>query len=366
MESILANLKSWIVFGAVLSVLIIVHEWGHFITARKLGVKVERFSLGFGKKLFSKIHKGTEYLICAIPLGGYVKLAGDERSECQGHPWEFFSKPPGHRALVVLNGPIVNFIFAYICLVLVFFVGYPDLSNKVGQVIDGYPAQEAGLKVNDRIVEVDGMEIMTFSDLQDSISTSQGRSIQVKIIRDDREITKIVFPLVEERKNIFGQTEELRMIGVAPQEEIIAVRHGVIESFVGAFEKLSEIVVTIFKSLYFMITGSVSPQKVLTGPIGIFYYVTEAANMGFAHLLLLLGVISASLATFNLFPIIPLDGGHLLFLLLEKIHGRSLPEKIEEIVARIGFGLILLLAVYVFYADFARFGLFDKIKDLFS
>ena len=131
---IIANIKSVGVFVVVLSVLIVVHEWGHFITAKLVGIKVEKFSLGFGRKLLSKIHQGTEYLLCLIPLGGYVKMAGDERTECKGEPDEFYSKSCGHRALVVLNGSMVNFVLAYVCFVVVFMFGYPELSTNVGKL----------------------------------------------------------------------------------------------------------------------------------------------------------------------------------------------------------------------------------------
>jgi regulator of sigma E protease len=144
METILANLQSTGVFLAVLSILIVVHEWGHFITAKWLGVVVEEFALGFGPKLWSKKHNGTEYMLKLIPLGGYVKMAGDDRTKCTGAKHEFFSKSIGHRSLIVLNGPIVNFILAYICFVFVFMLGYPDLSNKVGFFDEGLSGGSIG------------------------------------------------------------------------------------------------------------------------------------------------------------------------------------------------------------------------------
>ena len=118
---------SVLIFATVLSILVIVHEWGHFITAQSLGVKVEKFALGFGPKLFSTIKDGTEFMVCAIPLGGYVKMAGDERSGCKGQKEEYFSQPVGHRALIVLMGPVVNYILAYLCFCFVFLFGYPTL-----------------------------------------------------------------------------------------------------------------------------------------------------------------------------------------------------------------------------------------------
>ncbi len=139
-EGIISFFQSTTVFILVLSVLIIVHEWGHFITAKRLGIEVERFALGFGPTLFSKTYNRTTYLINAIPLGGYVKMAGDERSECKGEPGEFYSKSIGHRSLVVLNGPVVNFVLAYISFILVFMIGYPGQSSVIANLVDGGPA----------------------------------------------------------------------------------------------------------------------------------------------------------------------------------------------------------------------------------
>src|SRR3989338_1159767 len=133
-----------LIFIAVLSILVLVHEWGHFIAAKSLGVKVQKFSMGFGPKLFSRFHNGTEFMVCAIPLGGFVKMAGDERSECEGKKEEFYSNPVGHRAIIVIMGPLVNFVFAFICFYITFIIGYPNLAARVGKIMEGYPAYTAG------------------------------------------------------------------------------------------------------------------------------------------------------------------------------------------------------------------------------
>ncbi len=353
--------KDIIIFLIVLSVLIVVHEWGHFITAKKLGVKVERFAIGFGPKLYSRIMDGTEFAVCAIPLGGYVKMAGDERLTYQGRKEEFFSKPPGHRALIVLNGPVVNFILAYVALVFVFVLGYPDLAPKIGEVLKDYPAVQAGLKQGDIIKKIDGMNVETWSDVQKLISDSKSPQLNFAITRDGQDLDKIITPRRESRKNIFGQTKEIPLVGIAPEEEVVVFRYPFHEAFGRAWGKLGEITFLTYKSIYFMITGSMSAKDSMTGPIGIYYIVTTAAAMGFSHLLYIVGIISASLAIFNLLPIIPLDGGHLFLLAIEKIRGKALPEKVDEAIARFGFSLIIMLALFVFYSDFARFGLFEKI-----
>ncbi|HNV24178.1 MAG TPA: RIP metalloprotease RseP [Candidatus Omnitrophota bacterium] len=364
-DILLANLKSTGVFVIVLSVLILVHEWGHFFAARRSGVKVERFSLGFGPKLFSKIYQGTEYLICLIPLGGYVKMAGDERSECKGAPDEFLSQSAGKRSLIVFSGPLVNFILAYVCFVFVFMLGYPDLSTKVGGLIENYPAQMAGLQIGDHIKAVNEISVSSWTQLQKNIKEANAEKITLKVLRNKEELFLTLYPKIEDRKNIFGQKQKMQLIGIRPKEEIVLLKYSWGESFIKSYEKLAEIVVMTYKSLYFMITGSMPLKDSVTGPIGIFFIIKSAAEMGLNHVLFILGVISASLAIFNLLPVIPLDGGHILLLAVEKIRGRILSEKTEEWIARVGFSLIMALAAFVFYSDFARFGWIDKIKNLF-
>jgi regulator of sigma E protease len=365
MEVLIANFQSTLIFIFVLSILILVHEWGHFITAKRLGVGVERFALGFGPTLYARMHKGTLYMINLIPLGGYVKMAGDERSQCQGRPEEFYSKPPGHRALVILNGPVVNFIFAYICLFLVFMVGYPDLSNKVGEIIEDYPAAEAGLQIGDQILMVDATAVESWSGLQEAIAASSAPRIRLKIRREGEEITETLVPRTENMKTIFGKYKEVRLIGIRPSEEMVSLKYGMGTSLIKASQELARITSMTYNAIFSILNGSMSAKENLTGPIGIFYVIKKAAEMGVSHLLLMLGVISASLAIFNLLPIIPLDGGHLFLLGIEKVRGHALPQRVDEYISRVGFALIIFMALFVFYSDFVRFGWMDKVIQLF-
>lgn len=360
-----SNIQSLGVFAIFLSVLIVVHEWGHYITAKKLGIDVERFSLGFGPRLFSKMYKGTEFVVSLIPLGGYVKLLGDDRSECKGVKGEFYSASPWRRSLVVLNGPLVNFLFAYICFVFVFMLGYPDFSTKIGGLIDGFPAQEAGLQIGDTVMSVNSVDVGNWTELQKSIGDSTEDQVEVQYMRDDVVATVMVDLKGKEEENIFGQMVKRRLMGVSQSEELISIKVGFFESFGKAFQKEVEIITMTYKSLFYMITGSMNAKESVTGPVGIFYIVKSAAEMGLNHLLLILGVISASLAIFNLLPIIPLDGGHILMFALEKLRGKELSPKVDEFMARLGFGFIMCLALFVFYSDFARFGWIDKALSLF-
>ncbi|MBI5415829.1 MAG: site-2 protease family protein, partial [Candidatus Omnitrophica bacterium] len=226
METIITNLNSIILFIATLSILIVVHEWGHFITAKRLGIKVERFALGFGPTIYSKAYHDTQYMINLIPLGGYVKLAGDERAQCHGQSYEFYARPAGHRALVVFNGPLVNFVFAYLCLFIVFMVGYPDLSTRIGTLLEGYPAQQAGLLAGDQITRVNDEPVESWSALQETISTSTGDGIQLQIQRNGRQVTQVIHPRTEMAQTIFGKYKKTRLVGIRPSEEIISLRYG--------------------------------------------------------------------------------------------------------------------------------------------
>jgi len=454
--NVISNIQSIIVFIVVLSILIVVHEWGHFITAKRLGVEVQRFALGFGPVLYSRVYNGTRYMINAIPLGGYVKMAGDERSECKGGPGEFLSKPVGHRALIVLNGPVVNFLLAYLSFILVFMIGYPghstiiqeldkggpahiagllqgdkiveintrkvygwfnletrlegkdtgpievgvirngekvimtvnpkivdkpnlvgrlrvvrdlginNLPNLVGGLVEGYPAEAAGIKRGDRIIAIDSIPISSWTSLQTAISNSVGETIKIMLMRDGREVIVTITPKIDKYVDKAGQEVVKRKIGIGPEQELDLYRFGIIDSLVFSGEELMFITVLTYESLYRMVTGALKAKESVTGPVGIFYIVKGAAESGISHLLFILGVISASLAIFNLLPVIPLDGGHIFLLFIEKVRGRPLPPKVDEGIARIGFSLIILLALFIFYIDFERWGWFEHIGNLFG
>jgi regulator of sigma E protease len=349
-----------LIFIAVLSVLIIVHEWGHFITARRLGVRVEKFSVGFGPKLFSRVHDGTEFLVSAVPLGGYVKMAGDERNSTTGDPGEFYSQSPGRRALIVFMGPMVNFIFAYLCFYFIFVTGYPLLSSKIGKLIDGLPAQSAGLLVGDHITEINNKPIDSWDTLQATISKSGGVPLEIHFIRNDVEQTLTVMPKAEVGKNIFGEAENIWLVGVQPVEETQLVRYGLGQSFFKAGAEMTSVVTLTFKALYRVFTGTVAARDALAGPIRIFNVIKNAATMGIASLVLVMAVISTSLAIFNVFPIPVLDGGHLLFFLIEKIRGRPLPASVEENFTRFGLTILLVLMGFVCYNDVIEVGWVDK------
>lgn len=368
---------SFIVFIFILSILVLVHEWGHYIAAKKCGVRVEQFSLGFGPKLWSRIHDGTEFLVCAIPLGGYVKMAGDERDKCTGAIHEFFCKSIGQRAWIVLAGPLVNLVLAYVCFWAVFYIGYVDMDASakkvgpvVGQVVSGSPAEKAGLNKGDKVITINGQAVAHWPDLQDYITGSKTPQLDVVIERDGSQVTKTIVPQEHKQKDIFGREHVTRRIGVGPtqienKEDVVITRYGFFGSFKRAGEELWTITVKTYQALWEMLIGVRSPKEAM-GIVGMFFVIKFALSVGFAFLLHIVGIISASLALFNLLPVIPLDGGHLLLCAIEKIRGKALSAKVDMAIARVGFSLIIMLAVFIFYVDFERIGLIDKITNIFK
>ncbi len=358
-----------LIFLVVLGILIIVHEWGHFIAARKLGISVEQFSVGFGPKLFSWKADGTEFMICAIPLGGFVKLAGDDRTKLKGLKQEFYSQPVGHRALVIVMGPVINIVFAYVCFYVVFMTGFPVTTPRVGALMSGYPAQEAGLLTGDLVEQIDDKKISSWEELQEYISGSDGHSMHFKIKRSGQEIEKIITPKTNEVKNIFGQQQKIKIIGIKPgdnpKEDVLLLRFGPVESLVKAGLEIYKLTTMTFKGLYHVLVGSLPAKDAFAGPIRIFDIISIAAERGITHLLLIMGIISANLAIFNLFPVPVLDGGHLLFLGIEKLRKKPLSLKFEENLTKVGLGLLLCLMAFVIFNDISSMGWFEKLQKLF-
>ncbi len=356
---------SLLAFIFVFGILIFVHEFGHFIMAKKNGVRVEKFSFGFGKKLYSKKIGATEYLISAIPLGGYIKMAGDEpNEERKGSSDEFLSKSCGQRSQIVAAGPILNFVLAFFLFSLIFVIGSPTLTCRVGQLIDDYPAREAGIKEGDLVLAVDGEKVEYWPDLAGIIHEKSEGEVVLDIQRADQVIQLKVSPKVEERQDIFGQKIKIGLIGIYPSEDLAVIKYGWGRSFYEGGRKLFVLSGLTYKALWFIIIRRLSFQESITGPIGIFYLTGQAAKLGFVYLLNLMAILSMSLAIFNFLPLPVLDGGHLFFLLLEKLRKKPVSTRIQELAHQAGAFAIIALMLFVFYSDLLKFGLFDKVAEL--
>ncbi|MCX5706178.1 MAG: RIP metalloprotease RseP [Candidatus Omnitrophica bacterium] len=345
---------TWIIFILILSVLILVHEFGHFIIAKKLGVRVEQFSLGFGKILFKKKKQDTEYSIGIMPLGGFVKLAGDNLDEYKGKPDEYYSQAPGRRFWIIFFGPLLNYILGFLLFWFIFFSGYPTLTTKVGGLIDGFCAKAAGLEVGDKITAVDSKRVEYWEDLQKLIQSDKSGSVKLAIIRKDKKITVDVKIKGKELQDSIGQKRNFNLIGIIPFDEIVIVRHGFLESVSLGFQKTAQLTVMTYKALGYLITGKLSMRDSMSGPLGIFFITSKAAKLGMIAVLHLVAVLSLSLAIFNLLPLPILDGGHILLLGLEKIRGKPLGIRSEQVINKIGITFIMTLAIFVTYNDIVK------------
>jgi regulator of sigma E protease len=347
-------------FGLAIFVLVLIHEFGHFIAARKVGVRVEVFSLGFGKKLFRWKKKNTEYLISAIPLGGYVKLAGDNIDERKGTPDEFLSQPAGKRFAVIFSGPVMNYLLAIVFLWIVFFLGFPYLSTKIGLVKENMGAMAAGIKVGDRITAVEGKKVKVWDELSAAIRANSGKEkIDITVLRNDIEQTFSVVVRQQTAEDALKQKRKIGMIGISPDpDEIIRVRYGFLESFKMGIKTAVDLTVLTYRAFGYIISRQMPLGDSVTGPIGIWDFFVGVKNLvDFLHLT---AILSLSLAIFNLLPFPALDGGHILLLGIEKLRGRYLSKKTENIISQAGMGFILLLAVFVTYNDLNRKGVINK------
>jgi len=346
------------------SLLIIVHEFGHFMMARRCGVKVERFSIGFGPKIFGVRKNKTEYALCLIPLGGYVKMAGESYDDdIKGEKWEYLSQPVGNRFQIVFAGPLLNYLLAFFIFGLIFTIGAPTLGTRVGDLLGGYPAEEAGVKKGDRIIAVDGKEVRYWEELTGSIHKRIDEVITLTIDRDGRELDIALKTRAKETENIFGQKVRVALVGISPSDELLSLRLNPISAFYAGGKKLFILTGFTYKALWMMLTGGMSPKEV-SGPIGIYFITGKAAQLGFIYLLNIIAIISFNLAIFNLLPLPILDGGHILFLSIEKLRGRPLSRRTQEVVMQVGLTFIVLLAVAVSFNDVIKFGIIDRVKNL--
>ncbi|MFA5410532.1 MAG: RIP metalloprotease RseP [Candidatus Omnitrophota bacterium] len=348
---------SLIVFLVIFGILIVVHEFGHFALAKLQGVRVERFSLGFGPALVKKKKNRTEYSINAIPLGGYVKLAGDNLEEYKGKPDEYFSKTPGQRAAIIFCGPLLNYILGFLCFWVIFFFGYPTLTTRIGGLLDGYGAKEAGLEVGDKIIAVDGKNVKSWDDLQMLVYNKQlPAQVEISFLRGDKE-TKVNVALKERQlDDQMGAQRRVGLLGITPSPaETVNVRYGPGKSFILSLKRTLDMTGLTAKAIWRMLTGKLSFSESVTGPLGIYYITSHAARLGMIAVLHLMAILSISLGIFNLLPLPVLDGGHIVLLAIEKVRGRALSIKAERIITQIGVTLIVSLAVFVTYNDILRF-----------
>jgi regulator of sigma E protease len=344
-------------FLFVLGILIFVHELGHFLVAKSVGIRVEKFSLGYPPKMVGKKIGDTEYMISWIPLGGYVKMAGEELEEgrTDWKPYEFMSKSVSQRALVVSAGPVMNFILAaFIFWGIFLFAGKQiihDDTTEIGYVAEESPAQNAGIQVGDVILSINGEGVKDFREMAKITHKQVEKPILVEWERGGEKLRATIVTQKEEVINQKGETEEVGKIGVGPTYSI--VRLNLFKSLWEGIGTAVFILVETIKFIIALIMGTAS-LKLIGGPVFIAQTAGETARMGVVSLFSFIAILSVNLALINALPIPVLDGGHILFLVIEKIQKKPLSFKQRSILQQIGFAFLLFLIILVTYNDFSR------------
>lgn len=419
-----------IYFLIVIGILVFVHELGHFLMAKQAGVRVEKFSLGMGPKVFGYKKGDTEYLVSALPLGGYVKMAGENPDEePTGDPAEFQNKSVWQRAKIVATGPITNILLAFLIMPFVFLVGtygegpakvgfvergspaeqagflagdviveingrrindwtkaislfavnpdtdvtvvierdgerktlvvrpaevselkigtagiVPDIPVEIGRLIPGLPAEKSGLKVHDKILSVNGVTMYHWNQFSSYVKESDGSKLTLHIEREGRHLTITVTPQEKDGRLV---------IGVEPYIRLVLKKYGIVDSLKLGFEKTVESIDLTFITLKKLLTFGLS-IKTLGGPVMIAQMSGQAAQAGLSAFLALLAMVSVSLGVLNLLPIPVLDGGMLLFLLIEAVRKKPLSRKVMEVSQSVGAALLITLIAVVSYNDVMR------------
>jgi regulator of sigma E protease len=344
-------------FIVVLGVLIFVHEFGHFVVARKLGVGVTKFSFGFGPKLFGVQRGETEYLVSAIPLGGYVKLVGESETEeipPDQRERSFSHKPVWVKMAVVAAGPIGNLLFAVLVFWFVFLGGVPSLTTQIGDVVADAPAARAGILKGDVVLRVNGANVATWEELAARIRMgAPGKPLQITVRRDGTEKTIPVAPELREGRSIFGEKISEPKIGIAAGQEVVYQEIGVGAAFVRAGTETGKLVYLTGMTVVKLVTR-VLPSETLGGPILIAQIAGDQARQGVSPFAYFLGLLSVNLGILNLLPIPILDGGHLLFFSVEALIRKPISLQARTVAHQVGMALILTLTALVFYNDIVR------------
>ena len=339
----------------VFGLLIFFHELGHFIVAKLKKVYVERFSIGFGPIIYRRKIGETEYALSLLPLGGYVKMHGEDPKEIIDKSLKeksFSNKPLLSRVQIVSAGPVFNFLLAILLFYIVFMIGIPKILPVVGEIQKDMPAYGL-LQEGDKILTINGTAIEYWDDMSNFIKKNADRELEFDIEREGNRITVKITPSLSETPNIFGEKTKVGLIGVSPKGDIKTVRYNPIKSIYLAVDRTYEVTKLTILGIIKLIQRVV-PANNIGGPIMIFQMARDTARAGLNSLLVFTAVISINLAILNLLPIPILDGGHLLFYAIEAITRRPVSIKAREISQIVGFALIIALTFFAFYNDIIR------------
>ena len=330
----------------VFGILVTVHEFGHFITAKLTGMKVEEFSIGFGPTIYQQQEGETLYSLRMLPLGGYNKIAGMDPDDPEDPERGFNSKPVSSRMLVILAGSLMNIflpVLIFFGLFLSFGMDVPENKPVLGQIIEGYPAEQSGLKEGDRILSINGKPVHEWLDIRKNIADSGMQPIPFEIQRDTEKLTITVTPGVnpETGKPFIGVVSSLKNVRLTPVQAVVA-----------SVTATKNIIKNMYASLYHMVTGKTKAE--FSGPVGVAKMAGEVAHKGFDRLMQFTAMLSLNLAIINLLPLPALDGGHFLILLIEAVTGHKLGKTAMQNIQKVGVAMILALTIFATFKDLTR------------
>lgn len=323
----------------VFMLVIALHEFGHFSVAKLCGIRVNEFSIGMGPMIVNKVKGDTQYTLRLLPLGGYVAMEGEE--EASDDPRSFNNASVSKRMAVVVAGVCMNFILAIISFFLIGIIyGVISNSNTIGGVLENSPAYVAGIQEGDKIVSIDSVEVRTWDEILENISAKENKDIDIQVEREGEVLAMSIPTTINEGRAV---------IGISPSLE-----RSLISSIKFGFTRTHEVIKSVFVSLKMLFTGDAGVDE-LAGPVGVIVMIGDQTKKGFGYLLNILGIISANLGIVNLLPIPALDGGKLLFFIIEAIIGRPISEKVQTNLSLVSMAFLLGLVLYVtIFGDIAR------------
>ncbi len=340
----------------VFSFLIFFHELGHFVAARFFGVRVEVFSIGFGKRFLTKQIGDTEWSLSMIPLGGYIRMKGQDDANPSLRSYDndsYNTKRPWQRIIISLAGPLANFFLAFLLYLSISQIGIPKLLSTVADLNKSHPAYESGIRVGDNITNINGQPIIYWEDMADKIQKGQ-TPLQVTVLRNNEYLNFTITPKLLETKNRFGETIRRNIIGISPDfNATTTVQYKFGQGIEYAYEQTKTASMLIIKGLQKLISGLV-PMDNLSGVVGIVDTTSKVSAMGFVALLAFTALISVNLGVINLLPIPALDGGHIIFNLYEMITSKAPSQEVMFKLTLMGWALLLSLMLLGLYNDINR------------
>jgi regulator of sigma E protease len=339
-----------------LGALIFIHELGHFLLAKSFGVGVEKFSLGFGPKIFGKKVGETEYLLSALPLGGYVKMVGEgddaEITEEQ-RQHSFADKSPLKRIAIVAAGPVFNLLFAYLIFIVIFLMGVPSVTTKVGDVMAGKPAARAGVLAGDLITAVNGKAVSRWDEFAKTIAEGKLAPLEIEVRRAQETLKFTMVPESRTSKNLLGDTVTQPVVGVVAAGDTVIDHFPPGEAIQKGSAQCWNVIKLTVLSMVKLVERAI-PLDNIGGPIMIVKMAGQQAAAGGVNFLAFVALLSVNLGVLNLLPVPILDGGHLAFFVIELIIGRPVSKKAREVAQQIGLVLLISLMMLAFYNDIAR------------